>query len=154
MTSKTALRGVVERMLQQFSGFEHRIMAVRGENVALTWSRWSDVSGNQAACYHTYELDDDGHLARNDRSADDLRASLEQLYGMVAAVRSWFPALRWLSPTLLVARLDREGTGPDGERYSWVRILVISYRDGLLASIGEFDADDDAAAFAYASEMP
>ncbi len=219
LSGKVALHAVIERILHQFSSFEHRIMAVRGENVALTWSSWLDDSGNQTAFYHVYEIGTDGLVARDtcfddddfdqayhhfekayyraegaafaenadlnaayvlamnrgdfdtmftkltspdmrvenhsrsgfpDRSADDLRASLEELYGMLASVRSWFSALRWLSPELVVARLEREGAGRDGERYAWARILVAQYRDGRITSIGEFDADDDAAAFAYA----
>jgi hypothetical protein len=69
---------------------------------------------------------------------------------MLAAVRSWFSAIRWLAPTVSVGRLDREGVGPDGERYAWSRILVNLYRDGRLASVCDFDVDDDEAAFSYA----
>ncbi len=71
---------------------------------------------------------------------------------MLRSVQSWFSALHWLSPTVHVGRLEREGVGHDGEQYAWTRILVNQYRDGRLASICEFDAEDDAAAFAYADE--
>ena len=72
---------------------------------------------------------------------------------MVKSLRSWFSSVHWLSPTLNVGRLEREGVGTDGERYTWVRILVDEIRDGRLAAICDFDADDAEAAFAYAEEL-
>lgn len=88
-----------------------------------------------------------------DRSAEDLRRSFEELYAMLGSVRSWFSVVHWLSPTINVGRLEREGLGRDGERYAWTRILVNQYRDGRLASICEFDAGDEDAALAYAEEL-
>ncbi len=88
-----------------------------------------------------------------DRSAAELRASLEALGAMLTSVRSWFAALRWMSPDVAVGRLEREGRGHDGEDYAWVRLLVIQYRDGLLSSIHDFDADHEDAAFACARSL-
>jgi ketosteroid isomerase-like protein len=88
-----------------------------------------------------------------DRDAEELRASYEELHAMVPTLRSWFSALRWLSPTVYIGRLEREGLGHDGERYSWSRILVNQYLDGRLASICNFDEDDADAALAYAEEL-
>ena len=72
---------------------------------------------------------------------------------MLGSVQAWFSSVRWLSPTLFVGHLDREGLGRDGERYTWSRILVCTYDDGRLASICDFEGEDEAAAFAYAEEQ-
>ncbi len=88
-----------------------------------------------------------------DRSADELRSSLEDLYSLLSSVRTWFPSIRWISPTTLVMRMEREGTGRDGEPYAWSRILVSTWKDSRLASLIDFDADDEDAAFAYAEEI-
>ena len=52
-----------------------------------------------------------------------------------------------------VGRMDRDGGGHDGERYTWARVLVGTYRDGRLAMLCDFDTDDEDAAFTYAHEM-
>jgi hypothetical protein len=211
----------LERILAQFSHFERRVLAVRGENLVLYSSQWSDDSGNETAHLHLLELDaaeligcearfdpDDfdgayreleeryyagegSAAARSglnnadyvaamnqgdfdtmftelswpdlrvenrsrsgfpDRSATELRASLVELAAMVASVHAWFSTIRWLSPDLFVGRMDREGVGHDGERYTWARVLVGVYRDGRLAILCDFDAEDEDAAFTYANE--
>jgi hypothetical protein len=86
------------------------------------------------------------------RSATDLRAATEQLHAMVASVRVWNSAVRWLSPTCLVARHEREAIGQDGERYEWTSLLVGESRDGRLASLCVFDIDNEERAFTYAEE--
>lgn len=88
-----------------------------------------------------------------DRDADALRTSLEQLTAMVGSVRYWFSSISWVSPTTAVTRMDREAVGKDGEEYEWSRILVMNWRDGKLASLGDFDAGDEDAAFAYAQTI-
>lgn len=88
-----------------------------------------------------------------DRSTRDLRASMEQLHAMLSSVCSWFSVVAWVSPTVIVARHEREGFGKDGERYAWSRILVSVWRDGKLTALSEFDADDEAAAFACAQSL-
>ena len=85
-------------------------------------------------------------------SATDLRAAVEGLDAMVASVRVWNSAVCWLSPTSLVARYDREAIGQDGERYEWTFLLVGEFRDGRLASVRQFDIDNEESAFAYAEE--
>jgi class 3 adenylate cyclase/ketosteroid isomerase-like protein len=87
-----------------------------------------------------------------DRSASDLRASFGELNAMVATSRTWLSAVCWLSPTWGVTRLDREAVGQDGELYAWTRILVLEINDGRIASMCEFEIDDEASAFAYAEE--
>jgi len=219
---KAAMRAAIERIIQQFNRFDTRTLAVRGERLALCWSRWSDDAGNESAHLHVFEIDDSGRIARDcrfdeddfesayqqleqlyyagegapfaesgsfaaeyvlamnrgdfdkifselsspdsrvenrsrsgfpDRSAAELRASLEELEAMLGSVQAWFSSVRWLSPTLFVGQLDREGLGRDGERYAWSRILVCTYDDGRLAAICDFEGEDEAAAFAYAEEQ-
>lgn len=84
-----------------------------------------------------------------DRSAVDLRASFGDLNAMVASARTWLSAVCWVSPTWSVNRLDREAVGPEGEQYAWTRLLVVETRDGRLASMCEFELDDEGAAFAF-----
>jgi len=219
---RAELRAAAERICGQYSAFEARTLAVRGELVGLFWSRWSDDAGNESTHLHVWELVADGRLlyearfdeddfesayqeleqryyagegapfaesgmhtaeyvtAMNrgdfdilfdqlsspdlhvenrsrsgfpDRSAAQLRTSLEELQAMLGSVQAWFSSVRWLSPTLFVGHLDREGLGRDGERYAWSRILVCTYDDGRLASICDFEGEDEAAAFAYAEEQ-
>jgi hypothetical protein len=42
--------------------------------------------------------------------------------------------------------------GRDGEQYAWTRLVVNEISDGLLASMCEFELEDEEAAFAYAEE--
>ena len=56
-------------------------------------------------------------------------------------------------PELVVARMERDAVGPDGERYEWTRIYVGEYGRGRLMSLCEFEVDDEDAAFAYAEEQ-
>lgn len=59
-----------------------------------------------------------------DPLVSDRKESYEDLSNMVAATRSWPSVIHWLSPTLAIGRFEREAIGRDGERYSWVWILV------------------------------
>ena len=52
-------------------------------------------------------------------------------------------AICWLSPTVVVTRLEREGVGPDDEQYAWARLYVTEFRDGRLTSMCEFELDDE-----------
>jgi hypothetical protein len=67
-------------------------------------------------------------------------------------VKNWFPVVRWLSPECIVGRGDVLAVGSDGEDYTWTRIYVGEFRDGLVASVYEFDIEDEYSAFAYAEE--
>jgi hypothetical protein len=58
----------------------------------------------------------------------------------------------WLSPACSIVRLEREAAGHDGEQYAWTRVIVCVHRDGRLASMCEFELEDEAAVFAYAEE--
>ncbi|WP_422749700.1 AAA family ATPase [Mycobacterium sp. WMMD1722] len=87
-----------------------------------------------------------------DRSADELRASFGQLNAMVSSARTWLAAVIWMSPHWNVTRLEREAVGPDGERFTWERILVTEIRDDRLTLMCEFELEDEDAAFAYVEE--
>nr|WP_090343975.1 nuclear transport factor 2 family protein [Mycolicibacterium malmesburyense]CRL75206.1 adenylate/guanylate cyclase family protein [Mycolicibacterium malmesburyense] len=88
-----------------------------------------------------------------DRSAAELRATVEDLNAMVATVRQWHSAACWLSPTVCIGRHEREAFGRDSERYSWTRLLVFQVRNGRMASMCAFEPEDEEAAFAYAEEL-
>jgi hypothetical protein len=87
-----------------------------------------------------------------DRSATQLRTSLEEWTSWTTSMRTWHSASLWVSPTCCISRNEREGLGRDGEQYSWTRIYVFDVRDGRCAGLCEFELDDEAAAFAYAEE--
>ena len=87
-----------------------------------------------------------------DRTAAELRASLEELNTWVASTQTWHSAMRWLSPTCCVSRNERTAVGHDGEQYAWTRLYVFEVRDGRGVASCEFEVDDEEAAFAYAEE--
>ena len=215
------LRAAMAGILAQYSNFEFRTLAVRGERLHLFSSRWSDDAGNETAHLHVQEIDDDGRivhegrfdeddfesaylelerryyagegaafaeggtlatdwmitLSRGDfdrlfgeltdpemrvenrsssafgnRSATEVRATFEELSAMVASVRAWHSAVYWLSPSLFVARFEREAVGRDGELYAWTHIHVSEIRGGRFAFACNFEVDDEEQAFAYAEE--
>jgi hypothetical protein len=207
--------------LEQYSRFDVRTLAVRGEQLHLGWGRWSDAAGNETAHLYVHEVDERGRIeyegrfdeddfegayrelerryyagegaacaeagmaiadyeiAKNrgdldtlfgelstpdlriksrsrsvfvDRSAAEYRASVEELIGLVGSAREWLAAVRWVSPRWFVAHLDREAVGREGEQYEWTRLIVGEVRDGRLASVCDFDVEDEEQAFAYAEE--
>jgi hypothetical protein len=71
---------------------------------------------------------------------------------MVRSARTWLSAVCRVSPAWAVTRLDREAVGRDGEQYASMRLVVNEISDGLLASMCEFELEDEAAAFAYTEE--
>ena len=71
---------------------------------------------------------------------------------MVVSARGWCSAICWVSPNYGVARCEREAVGEDGERYTWLFLVVFEARDGRVASMCEFELDDEDGAFAYAEE--
>src|SRR4029077_9478502 len=74
------------------------------------------------------------------------------LNAMVPSVRTWFGAVCWMSPDWVVTRVDRDAVGQYGEQYRWTRVAVIAVHNGRLASVCQFELEDEAAAFAYAEE--
>ncbi|TPG36971.1 hypothetical protein [Mycolicibacterium hodleri] len=88
-----------------------------------------------------------------DRSAAETRASLEELAAMVASVRMWFSTVRWLSPTCCVVRQERKACGHDGEEYSWTRLYRCEFRGGRVASMCQFELENDEEAFDYAEQL-
>jgi ketosteroid isomerase-like protein len=215
------VRVATERIFEQYTQFEGRSLAVRGERLHLGWCRWSNEAGFETTYLFLHEVDDEGRIVYQarfdeddfntayrelekrycagegapfadlvavsaewmialnnhdfdlafdqltdpaarvenrsrgvfpDRSAAELRASFEDLYAMVATVRSWNSAECPVSSTCSVVRHEREAVGPDGEKYSWTRIYVFETRDGRATGWCEFDPADEAAAFAYAEQ--
>ena len=74
------LRRGIERILAQYSQFEYRKLAVRGERLALLWSRWLDDSGNETAYLHVHEIDDDGRFTYDGRfDEDDFEGAYREL---------------------------------------------------------------------------
>ncbi|WP_235629786.1 nuclear transport factor 2 family protein [Mycolicibacterium novocastrense] len=221
VAGRDAIRAAIRRVLNQYSRFDVRVLAVRGDRLAMSRSQWSDEAGNETTQLHVSEIGDDnlcvydcrfdgddfegayreleqrfkvgegaayaegitvlteyacaenrgdfdrvfGELASADvrienrsrsvlpdRSAAEFRASREELQAMVESVQSWHSAMRWLSSSVVVGRLEREAVGRDGEMYVWSFITVAGVDDQRLAWTCIFDLDDEDAAFAYAEE--
>ena len=77
---RAGLRAAVERIFEQFTGFEGRTLAVRGERLALHRSRWSDDAGNEATHFHVFEVGDDGRIAYQGRfDEDDFEGAYREL---------------------------------------------------------------------------
>jgi ketosteroid isomerase-like protein len=60
--------------------------------------------------------------------------------------------VRWLSPIWTVVHQQREAIGRDGERFTWTWLYASEFRRGRIASMTQFELDDEEAAFAYAEE--
>ena len=71
---------------------------------------------------------------------------------MVSSSRIWLSAVQWLSPNCAVARQEREAVGKEGEKYTWTRIYVCEFEDGLVTALCDFDVEFEEQAFAYAEE--
>lgn len=88
-----------------------------------------------------------------DRSAAEVRTGMEELAAMVASARTWLSAVRWLTPAMCVVRLERRAVGVDGEAFAWTKLYPSEVRDGRLATMCEFELEDEDQAFAYADEQ-
>jgi ketosteroid isomerase-like protein len=64
-------RAAWQRVLQQYNSFDMRILAVRGDNLSLNRTRWSDDAGNESVYLHVLEVGDDGRLSYSGRFDDD-----------------------------------------------------------------------------------
>ena len=91
-------------------------------------------------------------MTLEERSVDDAFRWLTERAHQVSSVKNFYSVVRWLSPTCVIGRGETRAFGQDGEEYVWSRIYVDEVRDGLLASVHQFD-DDEAAAFAYAETL-
>ena len=99
-----------------------------------------------------FRIENRSRSAFPDRSPREYRTTLEELEAMVVSVRGWCSAICWVSPNYGVARCEREAVGEDGEQYKWSFLVVFEARDGRVASMCEFELDDEDGAFAYAEE--
>ncbi len=72
---------------------------------------------------------------------------------MVSSARAWHSAMRWLSPSCCVTRLDREAVGP---RRRTLRVDANLCQRGPRSAgwrrLCQFELEDEEAAFAYAEE--
>ena len=77
---RAGLRVATERILEQYSEFEARTLAVRGERLQLSWTRWSDDAGNETDYLHAFELGDDGRIVYAGRfDEDDFESAYREL---------------------------------------------------------------------------
>ncbi len=74
------LRTAQERILEQYSQFEGRTLAVRGERLHLGWSRWSNESGFETSYLIVHEVGDDGRFIYDGRfDEDDFEGAYREL---------------------------------------------------------------------------
>ena len=77
---RAGLRAAVERIYEQYSLFELRTLAVRGERLQLAWTRSSDDAGNESIQLHLIEVGDDGRIAYEGRfDEDDFEGAYREL---------------------------------------------------------------------------
>ena len=77
---RAGLRAALSASTSSISRFEGRTLAVRGERLALAWSRWSDDAGNETTSLHVFEVDEDGRIAYAGRfDEDDFEAAYREL---------------------------------------------------------------------------
>lgn len=78
--SQAMLLASAERVLLQYKRFEERTLAVRGERLQLSWSRWSDDAGNETTYLHVIELGSDGLISYDGRfDGDDFEGAYREL---------------------------------------------------------------------------
>ena len=74
------IRTANERVLEQYTEFEGRTLAVRGERLALGWTRWSNAAGFETAYLVLHEVGDDGRIGYQARfDEDDFEGAYREL---------------------------------------------------------------------------
>ena len=71
IVGREAMRAAIERIFKQYSHFDIRVLAVRGQRSHMLWTRWSDDDGNETTTFYVNETDDDGRLAYHGRFDED-----------------------------------------------------------------------------------
>ena len=54
------MTAAIERVFEQYSHFEGRILAVRGDTVQLASAHWSNDDGYETDYLHVTQINDDG----------------------------------------------------------------------------------------------
>jgi hypothetical protein len=65
------LRAAVAHIFQQYNHFEGRTLAVRGQNILLAATRWSNDDGFESTHLHVIEINDEGLISYEGRFDDD-----------------------------------------------------------------------------------
>ena len=74
------MRTAHERILAQYSHFEGRTLAVRGERLHLGWTRWSNESGFETCYLVVHEVDENGRIIYEGRfDEDDFEGAYREL---------------------------------------------------------------------------
>jgi len=74
------MRAAIERVFAQYTQFQFRVLAVRGERLHLLWSRWSDDDRNENITLYVNETDDHGRVSYHGRfDEDDLDGAYREL---------------------------------------------------------------------------
>jgi hypothetical protein len=77
---RAELRAAMERIHEQYSTFEERTLAVRGERLHLVWSRWSNDAGFETAYLFVHEADESGRIEYEGRfDEDDFEGAYREL---------------------------------------------------------------------------
>jgi hypothetical protein len=74
------LRTAAERILAQYTDFEGRTLAVRGDSLNLGWTRWSNEDGFETSHLIVHDVDEDGRFVYEGRfDEDDFEAAYREL---------------------------------------------------------------------------
>ena len=100
------MRTAAERVFRQYTRFENRMLAVRGDRLALGWSLWSDEAGNEATHLHLVGVDEDGLINYHARFADDFDSAYRELESRYyAGEGADFAGAAWSSPRFSEQRM-------------------------------------------------
>ena len=103
IVGRDAMRAAIERIFMQYTKFDIRVLAVRGQRSHLLWNRWSDDDGNETTTFYVNETGDDGRLTYHARfDEDDFESAYREfesryLTGEGAAIaQEGFVAMEWV----------------------------------------------------------
>ena len=71
VVGREAMLAAIERILDQYTEFEYRVLAVRGDRLLLGRSHWTDGAGNEATYLHVAEIDEDALTVYDGRFDED-----------------------------------------------------------------------------------
>ena len=80
VVGREAMLAAIERVLEQYTEFEYRVLAVRGDRLLLGRSHWTDGAGNEATYLHVAEVDEDALTVYDGRfDGDDFESAYRRI---------------------------------------------------------------------------
>ncbi|OYN82102.1 AAA family ATPase [Mycolicibacterium sphagni] len=122
---KEEVQRAIERILSQYNLFEARLLAVRGDNLALYRTRWTDGSGNETAHLHLLELDEGGLIGWEARfGPDDFEGAYREMEERYYAGEGASAARSGLATLGLMTAMNRTDFDTMFADYIWPDLVV------------------------------